>query len=52
MSEPLKAIAKKYGVALDYEDARGKMVSTDLRVVKKLLQSMGVLSANGMNTTR
>jgi 4-alpha-glucanotransferase len=47
MSERLKALAERYGVALNYHDARGNTVSTDLRVVAKLLQSMGVLTEDG-----
>ncbi len=42
MSEHVKALAERYGVALDYQDARGKTVSADLGVVAKLLQNMGV----------
>jgi 4-alpha-glucanotransferase len=44
MSEHLKALAERHGIALHYQDARGNTVSTDLRVVAKLLQSMGVLT--------
>jgi len=47
MSERLKALAQRYGVALHYQDARGNRVSTDLGVVAKLLQSMGVLTEDG-----
>jgi hypothetical protein len=47
MSERLKALAERCGVALHYQDARGNTVSTDLRVVAKLLQSMGVLTEDG-----
>jgi hypothetical protein len=47
MSEPLKALAQRYGVALHYQDARGNRVSTDPGVVAKLLQSMGVLTKEG-----
>ena len=46
MSERLKAIAERYGIALHYQDARGNTVSTDLRVVNQLLRSMGVLTAD------
>jgi 4-alpha-glucanotransferase len=46
MSERLKAIAERYGIALQYQDARGNTVSTDLRVVNQLLRSMGVLTAD------
>ena len=47
MSESLKALAEKYGIALHYQDARGNTVSTDLRVVAKLLQSMRVITEDG-----
>jgi 4-alpha-glucanotransferase len=47
MSERLKALAQRHGVALHYQDARGNSVSTDLGVVAKLLQSMGVLTEEG-----
>jgi 4-alpha-glucanotransferase len=42
MSEHVKALAERYGVALHYQDARGKKVSADFGVVTKILQSMGV----------
>ena len=47
MSERLKALARRFGVALQYQDARGNTVSTDLRVVAKLLQGMRVLTEDG-----
>lgn len=47
MSERLKALAERYGIALHYQDARGNTVSTDLRVVAKLLQGMRVLTEDG-----
>jgi hypothetical protein len=47
MSETLKALAERYGIALHYKDARGKTVPANLQTVYKLLQNMGVLLANG-----
>jgi hypothetical protein len=43
MSERLKGLAERYGIALNYLDARGNTVSTDLHVVAKLLRSMRIL---------
>jgi hypothetical protein len=47
MSERVKALAQRYGIALSYQNARGTTVSTDLRVVAKLLQGMRVLTEDG-----
>jgi len=47
MSERLKGLAERYGIALNYLDARGNTVSTDLRVVAKLLRSMRILTEDG-----
>jgi 4-alpha-glucanotransferase len=44
-SKYIKQLAKTYGIALQYEDARGDVVSTDVGVLTKLLENMGVLSA-------
>lgn len=46
MSDHLKALAERYGVALHYQNARGEIVPTDLQVVSKLLQSMRLLTEN------
>ena len=43
MSERLKALAQRYGVALHYQDARGNTVSTDLGVVAKLCDVVSVI---------
>jgi hypothetical protein len=40
MSERLKALAEKYGVALHYQDARGNTVLTKINVVALLSQKM------------
>ena len=40
MSERLKALAEKYGVALRYQDARGNTVLTKINVVALLSQKM------------
>jgi 4-alpha-glucanotransferase len=47
MSERLKALAERYGIALSYQNAHGSIVPTDLRVVEKLLQGMRVLTEDG-----
>ena len=47
MSERLKPLAEKYGVALHYQDALGNTVLTKINVVALLSQKMGVLFDNG-----
>jgi hypothetical protein len=47
MSERLKALAERYGIALSYQNAHGSVVPTDPRVVEKLLQGMRVLTEDG-----
>ena len=46
-SEHIKKLAETYGVALQYENARGDVVSTDVGMLTKLLENMGVRSAVG-----
>jgi hypothetical protein len=36
MSERLEALAKRYGIALSYQNARGTTVPTDIRIVANL----------------
>jgi 4-alpha-glucanotransferase len=42
MSDNLEGLAAEYRIAMHYENARGETVATDIQVISRLLESMGV----------